>query len=572
MDMSETINTIYAYLASRHISGSKDSKGRDKPFYNLVIPASNIWYRATDIDRKNIKIKATKQQDVMKSLIASILLQDYMRTSRFGTFLNNWGLTLARFGSAVVKFVDKGGELTQEVIPWNRLIVDAIDGENNPIIEMLELTPAQLRMRKGYDQVMVENLIASAQSSREDLGGQDKDTLSNYIKIYEIHGELPLSYLTGEEDDETEYVQQMHVVSFVAKKDGSNEYEDFTLVSGKEKNPYMFTHLIKEDDRTLSFGAVQNLFEAQWMVNHTQKSVKDQLDLASKQYFQTSDVNFVGRNILAGVDNGDVMIHGINQPLTQVNNSSHDVSSLINYGQQWEALSNKINSTSEAMQGQTPKSGTAWRQTEAILAESHSLFEQMVENKGLHLEDMLRTFIIPFLKRKMDTTEEIVGILDDHSIKRIDSIYIPNKAIQAVNDMVIKEALEGRVIDKETQDELIAQETERLSSELMSSGNTRYIKPSEIGSKTWKELLDGFEWDVEVDITGEQRDVANSMETLKTVFQSLVARQGQPMSEEERFIFNKILIETGHISPIEIPRSQPTPQAQTPQAQPVPTG
>ena len=45
-----TIDKIEAYLNSTHISGSTDSLGREKPFFNIVTGATNIWYRATDID------------------------------------------------------------------------------------------------------------------------------------------------------------------------------------------------------------------------------------------------------------------------------------------------------------------------------------------------------------------------------------------------------------------------------------------------------------------------------------------------------------------------------------------
>jgi len=32
----ETLNTIDAYLNSKHISGDTDSQGREKPFFNIV--------------------------------------------------------------------------------------------------------------------------------------------------------------------------------------------------------------------------------------------------------------------------------------------------------------------------------------------------------------------------------------------------------------------------------------------------------------------------------------------------------------------------------------------------------
>lgn len=193
-------------------------------------------------------------------------------------FLNEWGRALASYGSAVVKFIESEGQLHSMVIPWNRLIVDQIDFDNDVVIEVLELTPAQLKKRKGYDQEIVDKLIDSV-TVRETLGKQRKDNKLNFIKLYEVHGELPLSYITGKDKDDDTYVQQMHVISYVESKE-KGKFDDFTLFKGREaKNPYMITHLIKEDGRTQSIGAVENLFEAQWMVNTLQSKSRTSLTL-----------------------------------------------------------------------------------------------------------------------------------------------------------------------------------------------------------------------------------------------------------------------------------------------------
>lgn len=409
--LSENIDTIEAYLNSKHISGSTDALGREKPFFNIVIAAANIWFRATDLDRKNIKVKATKSSDIFPAFLATVHLQEWMRKENFGSFLNEWGRVLSRYGSAVVKFVEADGELHSMVVPWNRLIVDPIDFDNDVVIEVLELTPAQIKKRKGYDKEMVKKLI-EAESVRETLGKQKKDTKGSFIRLYEVHGEMPLSYLTGKDSDQYTYVQQMHVISYVESKE-KGKFDDFTLVKGREeKHPYMITHLIKEDGRVMGRGAVENLFESQWMMNHTTKQIKDQLDLASKLIFQTSDGNFVGQNALNSIETGDILVHAANQPLTQVANSSHDITSLQNFGSQWKSLASEINGISESMLGNAAPSGTAWRQVEALLQESHSLFELMTENKALHLEDMLTTYIIPFIKKKIDTSKEISATLE----------------------------------------------------------------------------------------------------------------------------------------------------------------
>jgi hypothetical protein len=448
------------------------------------------------------------------------------------------------------------------VIPWNRLIVDAVDMNNDVVIEVLELTPAQLKSRKGYDQEVVDQLI-QAQSVRKTIGGDNKDTKSGYIKVYEVHGELPLSLLTGKEKDSNIYTQQMHVVSYVAGKE-KGEYDDFTLISGKEKkNPYMITHLIKEDGRTQSIGAVEHLFEAQWMLNHSVKSIKDQLDLASKLIFQTSDGNFVGQNVLSAIESGDILVHNTNEPLTQLNNNSHDITSLQNFGSQWKSLGNEITGVSESMLGQNAPSGTAWRQTEALLQESHSLFEIMTENKGLALENMMREYIIPYIKTKMDTTDEISATLGEYDIARIEGIYVKYETIRRSNNTIKKAILSGQIPEQLNPEEIQAE----IKGELEQMGNQRFFKPSDIDDKTWKEVFKDLEWDVEVEITGESSDKQAVMTTLNTAFATLARMQGRPMTPEEKLVFNKLLSEAGSvISPIELSQLEST-KSQQPQQQ-----
>lgn len=547
--LSENINKIEAYLNSKHISGDTDSMGREKPFYNICTAISNIWFRATDLDRKNIKVKATKSTDILASFLATIHLQEWMRRENFGIFLNDWGRTLARYGSAVTKFIEKDGQLHSVVVPWNRLIVDPIDFDNDVVIEILELTPAQLSKREGYDKEKVDELL-DALVTRETSGKQKKDTKANFIKLYEVHGELPLSYLTGKESDEDTYVQQMHVVSFVANKEG--KFDDYCLVKGREeKNPYFISHLIKEDGRTQAIGAVEHLFESQWMVNHTAKQIKDQLDLASKLIFQTSDGNFIGQNALNSIETGDIMIHKQGEPLTQLANSSHDITSLQNFSTQWKQLGSEITGVSESMMGNAAPSGTAWRQVEALLQESHSLFELMTENKGLAIEEMLKTYIIPFIKKKMDSKEEITATLEDYNLDKIDKLYVPYEAKKRLTQKAIDQIIETEtypIIDEATMQE----EVDGVQAELAVQGNQRFFKPDEIGDMTWKEVFKDLEWDLEIDITNEQKDNQADMATLSTIFQTVATNPTALQDENVKMIFNKILLKTGTVSPIEL--------------------
>lgn len=556
-DMYQVINTIEAYLNSRHISGQYDSLGREKPFFNICVSASNIWYRATDIDRKNIRIKAKKNKDRVDSFLLNVHVQNWMDRENFGQSLNEWGRVLARYGSAVVKFVEADGKLNISVIPWNRLILDPIDFENNPHIEVLELTEAQLRAR-GYDKKQVEALC-SAVNARKTLKGLRKDNKSNYIKLYEVHGLFPLSWLTNKEKDSDEYVQQMYVFSYVAtgKK---NEYKDYLLYKGREeKDPYEISHLIKEDGRALAIGAVEHLFQSQWMVNHSEKAIKDQLDLASKLIFQTSDGTFVGQNALTAIENGDILITAINQPLQRVANDSHDVTSLLNMSTTWKSLGNEITGISESMLGVSPKSGTPWRQTESLLQESYSLFELMTENKGLYLENWFRGRIIPHIKKtQLKHAKEISATLESYDINWIDSKYIKNYSISESNRKISDKIFNGEQPTPEEQQMMIEEMQTAGKQAMGEQGNQRFLKLSEISDKTWAEQFKDLEYDVDVDVTGESKDYQAMMATFSTALQTVMT-PGFEQNERAKMIVDKILDASGHLSPIELSQIKTSP-------------
>jgi hypothetical protein len=553
--MHDTLDRIDAYLNSQQTNGKFDSLGREKPFFNICSAVCNVWYRATDIDRKDIRIYTDTVEDTALAFVANVLLHNWMDEERFGVFLNLWGRSLARYGSSIVKFVRQDSRLIPSVIPWNRLIVDPVDFSALPVIEKIYKTPAQLKRMTGYNQDVVDSLL-EAHAIRETLDKQTIDNKDEFIEIYEVHGELSQATyndskgLEVKDNDNDIYFQQMHVISFVQTNDG--DYKDFTLYSGKEaKSPYMLTHLIEEDGRTLSIGAVEYLFDAQWMMNHTMKQQKDYLDLASRMIFQSSDPNFSGKNLLASIETGVILTHAQNQPLTLVNNSTMNMNAIIEFGTQWKNLVSDLTSTPDAFRGNPLPSGTPYSSIALQASQAGSLFELMTENKGLAVEDMVREFVLPFQKTKMDNSDEISAILDSRGIAEIDAMYVPREAIKRYNKEAVDEVIRSKgesIISPYDKQQGQAQ----VSQQLAELGNRRHFKPSEISTKTWKTLLKDFEARVKVECTNENNDKNAVLQTLSTVFQTIA---GNPMILQDsnaKMVFNKILNTTGTISPIEL--------------------
>ncbi len=578
--MHDTIAKAEAYLHSTHINGDTDGLGREKPFFNISVAAANIWYRATDIDRRHIRIRATKMKDWLDTFVATVHLRDWMRRENYGAYLNEWGRILARYGSAVTKFVQTKSALHIRAMPWNVLICDPVDFESNPKIEILELTEAQLWARvttHGYSAAGVRGLM-DAITERETLDKQRKDNKTGYIRLYEVHGNLPVSMLKRAKNEEVlegdseKYTQQMEVVAYVNTKTGrKTQYSDFCVYAGKEEfDPFEIDHLIKEDGRSLAIGAVEHLFEVQWMQNHAVKTEKDTLDLASRLMFQTADASFLNMNILDNMESGDILIHGSGTPLTQINTGKYDVSQMMNFRQSWKNLGNEITGISEAMLGIQAKSGTAWRQTEASLGESYSLFELMTENKGLAIERHMRTRILPYVRTKMDSKEEVSDTLEAHDITRIDSIFLKPEAIKRTNKQIVSAIDQNleRISRKESvlpidAGAMFEGNMQQLQESMSMLGNQRFFKPSDISSKTWKEQFKDLEWEVEVDITGENADTQGQLETLYTALKTVVL-PGFAQNKKAQAIVGRILELTGAMSPIEyaaLPEEEPTADA-----------
>ena len=114
------------------------------------------------------------------------------------------------------------------------------------------------------------------------------------------------------------------------------------------------------------------------------------------------------------------------------------------------------------------------------------------------------------------------------------------------------------------------EETElEVEDSLRQLGATRGFRPDEIDQKTWDEIFDGFVWDVEVEVTSENTEKEATMTTLTTVLQTIATNPNILSDPAMKLLFNKILEETGRISPIELQSLPTPPQQQAPDLEPL---
>jgi hypothetical protein len=255
------------------------------------------------------------------------------------------------------------------------------------------------------------------------------------------------------------YSQQMHVIAWHVND--KKEREDFTLYKGKEKkDPYSISHWKKVKGRPLGFGVVEDMFQPQIWHNYGAKKIKDQLDLASTTIFQSSDANLAARNVLTNLQNGDFIIHAVNQPITPVNAAPQGVQGWQEYMEMGKGVAEQVTSTPDAISGDTMPSGTAFRQVALLNTEAHSYFDYITENKGNYLEFLYREYFIPYIVKQLDNTDELVATLDSHELEFLDN-EIANICL---TDELKKQTLAGNIVSPIQLDQLRTPDREIQSS------------------------------------------------------------------------------------------------------------
>jgi hypothetical protein len=143
-------------------------------------------------------------------------------------------------------------------------------------------------------------------------------------------------------------------------------------------------------------------------------------------------------------------------------------------------------------------------------------------------------------------------------------MYIPNEAKRRFNEKAVEDTIKAL----ETGDDSLIpspyqpqQGEAEVKAELAPLGNQRFFTPDEIPTVTWKQALEGLEWRLKVNISGEAQDKNTILTTLNTTL-ATVANPNYANNPTAQFVVGKILNQTGVVSPLELaslPQPEPAP-------------
>jgi len=285
-NMHDHIKLAFFYKHGRLLTGN----AKTKPVKNIVRPILNLQYWTEDIDVKDIVFFVDDQDKKHLSyLIKKYHDEVFVRENDLDTLLDEINESRVDYGGGLLKDV---GDKVPERVPLSKIaFCDQTDMLSGPICikhffspdQLLEMGKQGWGDSKNGANVTIEELIILATSEKDSYEDTEKNTTpGKYIEVYEVHGNMPTSFLKDNPDfEDEEYSTQMQIVAYYTKEGAMQE--GVTLFRGKEdESPFKLILRDPVDGRALGFGGVEELEEPQVWVNYNQIRFKEMLDSASK--------------------------------------------------------------------------------------------------------------------------------------------------------------------------------------------------------------------------------------------------------------------------------------------------
>lgn len=511
----DTVRMIEFYTNSQYLGGNKDELDREKPFYNIVNGMCDVENAAKDIDTKNVTATSDDGNHYTQSFLISKDLYQWMKATNFAKTLNDMRDTHTRYGSLLVKKCierDEDGKKQLKIgIPeWKNVITDQIDIHGSPIIECHYMTPTQMLKKTSWENV--QEAIANAKS----LG------FTTRIPVYEVRGEFPVAFFKemdgkeySEKDEKTFTRQLYYFAGQYGQPNNMGQQDANTMYSLGQLTPlywenntedvYKYLARKKRAGRGFGVGVVEEGEEAQIGTNDAALMQFRAMEFTSKVIGQTASKKLKGRNMLTEVDNGTILEHEDNRPITPVQLlPSGGLQQYNNLMVQWFTQFERTTSAYSAQRGESPSSRTSAKLQAAVLGQSGSVMSNIREEFGIFVTEIIEDWVLDFLGEELNTEHILSHEFSLSELQEIDR----NFAISTANQMAKDEILSGNIVGAEQYAGFMQQADELVKR----TKATRFLKvPKDYYKKAQSKIT--------FNITGEQKDRAAAIEALMGIME-----------------------------------------------------
>jgi len=549
---ADMIRTIEFYSNSRYLGGQTDEQDRPKPFYNIVNGFCDVENAAVDIDTKDISVTSDTASNYTLSFLVTKDIYQWMKAANFGKTLNDMRDTHTRYGSLLVKkciYTDEDGkkQLKIEIPEWKNVISSQTNKLDNPIIEMHFMSPSKLLKKKDV-----------WQNTKQVVEDAVKAGAGKEIKVYEVRGEFPVSYYknivneqTSNPDkkeeildgDDTTFTYQLYYFSGGVESniDANGKFTGTLTPMYWENNTeqvYKYKARKPKSGRAFGVGVIEEGEEAQVQTNNAVLKQTRAMEYTSKVVGQSASKKLKGRNLLNEVEDGQILEHDDNKPITALqlmpSGGLNQYGTLIN---QWYLQFQRVTSAFDSQRGEQ-QGDITYRGQALAVTQSSTVFQDIQEELGIFYGEIFNDWILPFLASQLNTEHVLSHDFTVEELQWMDN----NFAVNETNKILIDKILNGDVVTKELQDKI----TQTHLDVIKKTQATRFI---DILKDQYKNLKPK----VTINITGEQRNKAATLESLNNIITLLSAN---PNATRDPFLMQlttKILeISGAGISPVSL--------------------
>lgn len=506
----DVIRMIEYYSNSKYLNGQKDELGREKPFHNIINAMCDVENAAKDIDTKNITATADDGQHYTESFLLSKDLYQWMKSINFAKTLNDARDTHTRYGSLLLKKVmkRKGDEelnLHIEIPEWKNVITDQVDIIGSPIIECHYMTPTEMLKKTSWEYV------------DEALGSMSQG-YSHRIPVYEVRGDFPIAFykqMNGQkhtDDDLKKFSYQLYYLAGEYGQSISGDAQTFQI--GKltplywENNTekvYKYLARKRRSGRAFGVGVPEEGEEAQVWSNDAVLKQARAMEYTTKVIGQSASKKLKGRNMLNEVDDGQILEHEDNRPITAL--QLLPSGGLNQYPQlllQWFTQFERATSAYSAQRGESPTSRTSAKLQAAVLQQSGSVMQNLQEDLGILWTEVFEDWVMPYLGKKLNTEHILAHEFSLDELKEIDR----NFAVHTANDRAKEEILSGNIVSAEDYANFMQQADEMIK-------RTKATRFLDLPKNYYKKAKSKITFN----ITGEQKDKQAAIDSLMGILQ-----------------------------------------------------
>jgi hypothetical protein len=532
----QQIRTIEYYNNSKYLNGQKDELGREKPFFNILNAICDVENAAKDLDTKDIQITSDDANHYLESWLLSKDIYVWMKEADFAKTLNDMRDIHTRYGSLLVKKVMKDKELTLELPEWKNTLTDQVNIIQGAIVETHWMTANEISKMtewKNVDQVLAK------------LKGKGS---AKRIPVYEIRGEFSQAVYKesiGEKTspkDEREFSYQLYYVAGNPVESGAKEsFDGFTILYHEDDTERVYKYLARKPKagRDFGVGVMEEGEEAQVWTNDAVLKQARAMEYTTKVIGQTASKKLKGRNLLTETDDGTILETEDNKPITSLNllpsGGLQQYNALIT---QWYDQLQKTTSAYSAQRGDTPPSGTPFRLQATVLQQSNNVFKTLQQEMGIFITEIIEDWVLPYLATKLNKEHILSYDFSPEELKMIDDKFTAKEANQRAIDAI----LSGKIVTQEEYDGWIENADEFIK-------QTRSQRFIEIPKDFYKNL----KAKVTVNITGEQRNKAATLESLNNILITYASNPNLSQDPVASQLLTKIIELSGAgISPVSI--------------------